>query len=108
MHAWEALPPEALKSVGLLSTAMLTCGITDFRAAGRYLQGLPYGKTADRADFRSVLREGKGTCSTKLEEVWQIVGSMYRRTGEVTSLRLQPINGLTMWSGQSHRLPIVG
>ena len=40
-------------------------GITDFRSAGRYVQALPYGRTADRADFRAVLREGKGTCSTK-------------------------------------------
>ena len=65
MYSWEALPHAALKSVGPLSTEILACGITDFRAAGRYLQGLPYGRTVDRADFRAVLREGKGTCSTK-------------------------------------------
>jgi hypothetical protein len=40
-------------------------GVADFRAAGRYLQHLPYGRTADRADFVAVLREGRGTCSTK-------------------------------------------
>jgi len=40
-------------------------GITNFRAAGRYLHSLPYGRNADRSDFRLVLPEGRGTCSTK-------------------------------------------
>jgi hypothetical protein len=65
MDSWDALPQVALQSVGPVSVAFIARGITDFRAAGRYLQGLPYGRTVDRADFRAVLREGKGTCSTK-------------------------------------------
>ena len=65
MDSWDLLPPVSLKPAGLLSAEIIACGITDFRAAGRYLQALPYGRTADRADFRAVLREGKGTCSTK-------------------------------------------
>jgi hypothetical protein len=39
--------------------------ITNFQAAGRYLQALPYGRTTDRADVGAVLREGRGMCSTK-------------------------------------------
>jgi hypothetical protein len=31
----------------------------------KYLHELPYGRNADRADFHSVLSEGRGTCSTK-------------------------------------------
>jgi hypothetical protein len=65
MDSWDVLPQVALQSVGPVSAQFIARGITDFRAAGRYLQGLPYGRTVDRADFRAVLREGKGTCSTK-------------------------------------------
>jgi hypothetical protein len=65
MDSWDVLPQVALQSVGPVSVAFIARGITDFRAAGRYLQGLPYGRTVDRADFRAVLRQGKGTCSTK-------------------------------------------
>jgi len=64
-YSWDRLPPVAFQPAGPLSTAISARGITDFQAAGRYLHALPYGRTADRADFRAVLREGKGTCSTK-------------------------------------------
>ena len=60
MYSWEHLPPVALQPAGPLSTAIIARGITDFQATGRYLQALPYGRTADRADFRAVFREGKG------------------------------------------------
>jgi hypothetical protein len=43
----------------------LSAGITDFRKAARYVRNLPYGRNSDRSDFRLVLREGRGTCSTK-------------------------------------------
>jgi hypothetical protein len=55
----------SFKPAGVLSAELVARGVIDFQAAGRYLQALPYGRTADRADFRAVLREGKGTCSTK-------------------------------------------
>ncbi|MBI3327868.1 MAG: hypothetical protein HYZ81_14350 [Nitrospinae bacterium] len=65
MRSWDALPPVSLKPAGPVAADLMAQGITDFREAGRYLQELPYGRTADRADFRAVLREGRGTCSTK-------------------------------------------
>ena len=65
MYSWDVLPPDSLKPTGPLTTEFTSRGITDFRAAGRYLQALPYGRTANRADFRSVLSAGTGTCSTK-------------------------------------------
>jgi hypothetical protein len=40
-------------------------GIPDFRAAGRHLYSLPYGRNTDRANFHLVLSEERGTCSTK-------------------------------------------
>jgi hypothetical protein len=65
MDSWDVLPQVALQSTGPVSTEFIARGLTDFRAAGHYLQGLPYRRTVDRADFRAVLREAKGICSTK-------------------------------------------
>jgi len=65
MESWDALPEYVLKPTGPLTGEIVARGVADFRAAARYLQRLPYGRTSNRADFRAVLREGKGTCSTK-------------------------------------------
>jgi len=65
MRSWDALPSVSLQPAGPLAATLMARGITDFRDAGRYLQELPYGRTADRVDFRAVLSEGRGTCSTK-------------------------------------------
>lgn len=65
MRSWDALPKVSLTPAGPLSTEFIALGITDLQAVGRYLQMLPYGRTADRANFQSVLRQAKGTCSTK-------------------------------------------
>lgn len=65
MDAWTVLPHVVVPSLGPVSAACIARNIADCRAAGRYLQGLPYGRTADRTNFLAVLREGKGTCSTK-------------------------------------------
>ena len=65
MRSWDALPDMSLPPAGPLTAEITAHGVTDFRAAGRYLQTLPYGRTANRADFGAVLREGRGTCSTK-------------------------------------------
>lgn len=65
MHSWDALPQKSLIVTGSISAEMLAYGIHDFREAGRYLHALPYGRTTPREDFLAVLREGRGTCSTK-------------------------------------------
>jgi len=65
MLGWQALLTAPLKTAGPLSAEMIGRGVADFRAAGRCLQELPYGRTRDRGDYRAVLGEGKGTCSTK-------------------------------------------
>ncbi|MBH8599222.1 MULTISPECIES: transglutaminase domain-containing protein [unclassified Thermoactinomyces] len=54
-----------LQPVGEVSQAFQFLGVQTFQEASCYLQTLPYGRNADRVDARSVLREGKGTCSTK-------------------------------------------
>lgn len=65
MHSWQALPEAALQSAGPISAAFMDRSVANFRAAGRYLHQLPYGRNTERADFRLVLIEGRGTCSTK-------------------------------------------
>ena len=65
MHSWEALPAVSLYPSGFITRAFLARGICDFQSAARYLHHLPYGRNTNRADFRLVLDEGRGTCSTK-------------------------------------------
>jgi hypothetical protein len=65
MRSWDVLPNVPSRVAGPVTAAFMARGITNFQAAGRYLQALPYGRTANRADFGAVLREGRGTCSTK-------------------------------------------
>jgi hypothetical protein len=59
------LPDIVLQPARPISRALIVRGIQDFRAAGRYLHQLPYGRNTSRSDFRLVLSEGRGTCSTK-------------------------------------------
>jgi hypothetical protein len=65
MQSWEALPAVALHPSGFSSRAFLARAICNFQSAARYLHHLPYGRNTNRADFRLVLDEGRGTCSTK-------------------------------------------
>lgn len=48
-----------------LSKLLLDEQITDFQSAIAYIHQLPYGRTSDRSDYRLILLENKGTCSTK-------------------------------------------
>ena len=65
MQSWQALPAAVLKESGEIGVAFTALGLMDYRAAARYIGELPYGRNADRADFRRVLAEQRGTCSTK-------------------------------------------
>ena len=65
MQSWPALPEVPLQPAAPIADEFIARGITDFRATGRYLHHLPYGRNSDRSDFRLVLPEGRGTCSTK-------------------------------------------
>ncbi len=84
MSSWSDLPDLPLTPAGLLSAAFLSLDIRDLRAAGRHLHSLPYGRTADRADFAAVLREGKGTCSTK----HALLAALAREQGVALALTL--------------------
>ena len=64
-ESWPILPEAPLNAAGADSEAFLRVGCPSYRDAARYLNGLPYGRNTDRADFRRVLSERRGTCSTK-------------------------------------------
>jgi hypothetical protein len=65
MRSWSALPDVTLKHMGEISADFLAREIVHFQAVGRHLYLLPYGRNTDRSDYRLVIPEGRGTCSTK-------------------------------------------
>lgn len=48
-----------------LSKACITKGHKTFNAIFDFIKQLSYGRTSNRSDYTLVLKEGKGTCSTK-------------------------------------------
>jgi hypothetical protein len=61
----ERLPSVALHAGRLLGRRFAALGLGDYREAARYVRNLPYGRNSDRSEWRLVLEEGRGTCSTK-------------------------------------------
>nr|WP_321235537.1 hypothetical protein [uncultured Psychroserpens sp.] len=48
-----------------LSKVCIARGHSDFKSVFNYIKHLPYGRTTNRSDYTLVLKEEKGTCSTK-------------------------------------------
>jgi len=65
LHSWTALPDSALAAVGSLHEPFALAGCATFRGAAKHVHALPHGRNSDRADWRLVLEEARGTCSTK-------------------------------------------
>ena len=65
MESWSVLPEKSLTAAGPDSESFLRRSINSFRSAAKHLNKLPYGRNADRANYRLVLAEQRGTCSTK-------------------------------------------
>jgi hypothetical protein len=65
MDSWNALEPVALRRAGGISAAFIQTGSLDYRAAARFVSRLRYGRNSLAQDPLAVLREGRGTCSTK-------------------------------------------
>ncbi len=57
--------PEFRLSDGEIASEFREFGIESFRAAASHVRDLPYGRNSDRSNYRLVLDEGRGTCSTK-------------------------------------------
>ena len=65
MHSWQSLSPVHFKPAGAITTAFLGIAKADLRDAARYVCELPYGRNSSPTDPLIVLREQRGTCSTK-------------------------------------------
>ena len=61
----ETLPNVTLHAERLLGRSFAALGLGDYREAARHVRNLPYGRNSDRSEWRLVLEEGRGTCSTK-------------------------------------------
>lgn len=60
-----ALPNFRLSPHSAIAREFLRHGATDFHRAVRHVWLLPYARTTPRNDYLRVLRQGRGTCSTK-------------------------------------------
>ena len=65
MMIFNYLPNFEFNFDGNASRDFLSLGLSNFHAAVEYVWRLPYGRNSDRADFNLVLKEKRGTCSTK-------------------------------------------
>jgi hypothetical protein len=65
MLSWEAFEAISFKPAGRVTSAFLSVGKVDFRAAAKYVCELPYGRNSDPDVPLIVLAERRGTCSTK-------------------------------------------
>jgi len=65
MHSWDVLDPVPLKPADDVSDAFIQAGVPDYRAAARFVSRLRYGRNTVVSDPLIVIREGRGTCSTK-------------------------------------------
>jgi hypothetical protein len=78
------LPDFPLSEHEPLVQGFLALGLRRFVDAARYVWELPYGRNSDRADFRLVLPEGRGTCSTK----HALLAALARAHGQPVKLML--------------------
>lgn len=65
MRMAEFLPNFNFVLEGQKTDDFLSLGLLDFREAVDYVWRLPYGRNSNRADYSLVLKEKRGTCSTK-------------------------------------------
>ncbi|OIQ23974.1 hypothetical protein [Lacinutrix sp. MedPE-SW] len=54
-----------IKSNATCSLLSKSIGLTDFNSLSNAIKALPYGRTKNRSDYQAILKENKGTCSTK-------------------------------------------
>jgi len=59
------LPKMKLRTGLEISDLFSKKGLASFQECVSYVHQLPYGRNADRGNFKSVIKDKKGTCSTK-------------------------------------------
>ena len=84
MESWSALPDAALSRAGESSDTLRQLGCAGYRESARHVHRLPYGRNSDRGDYRLVLAEGVGTCSTK----HALLAAVAREQGLAVSLTI--------------------
>lgn len=82
--ATQALPDFLLRANGPLALGFLALGSRTYRDAACHVRDLPYGRNSDRSDYRLVLCEGWGTCSTK----HALLAALAQEHGAAVELRL--------------------
>lgn len=83
----DALPPgseNSLASDGEISRLARSHGLDTFSDAVHHVRSLPYERISDRSDYRLVLGESRGTCSTK----HALLAALARENGLAVSLVL--------------------
>jgi hypothetical protein len=65
IHSWDVLEPVPLSLAGDISGAFIQAGVIDYRTAARFVSRLPFGRNTNVNDPLVVMREHRGTCSTK-------------------------------------------
>lgn len=93
MDSWKALAPSPLKPLGEISASFIDRGIRHFQSAAEFVNGLPFGRNAACADKMAVLREGRGTCSTK--------HALLRRLALEQNLEINLVLGIYVMSEQN-------
>jgi hypothetical protein len=93
MYSWKALSRFPLKRAGEISTAFIGLGIRDWRSAAEMVNRLPYGRNASPSDKIAVLRERRGTCSTK--------HALLRRLAIEQDLEIELVMGIYLMSGRN-------
>jgi hypothetical protein len=89
-----ALPNFQLRSTEL-SALFFENEIHDFESACAFVKQLPYGRNADRTDLTLVLKEGKGTCSSKH-------GLLAKLCEENDHFEIELIAGIFLMSPETH------
>ena len=82
----ERLPDFALDATQPLGGRFASLGIRAYRDAARHVHLLPYDRNSDRSDWRLVLSEGRGTCSTKHALLAELARENGRRVALVLGL----------------------
>ena len=59
------MPDFTLNQRNSLGKSFASLKLYSYRAAAQHVCDIPYGRTTDRSNYRLVLEEGRGTCSTK-------------------------------------------
>lgn len=70
------LPNVALKDSNEIARDFLVIGMSDFYQAINHIHQFPYGRTSDRANYHLVLKEQRGTCSTKHALIAELARSL--------------------------------